>query len=85
MSTLLNSGHKSAGSSGVLDSIPYQAPEFRSTGLVSDKSDVFSFGVLLLELFTGRKPVDSSRPKGQQNLIYWVNKDYLPSSFQELG
>lgn len=37
-------------------------------GIVDEKTDVFAFGVLLLEIITGRKPVDSSR----QNLLLWV-------------
>lgn len=37
-------------------------------GIIDEKTDVFAFGVLLLEIITGRKPVDSSR----QNLVLWV-------------
>jgi serine/threonine protein kinase len=42
-------------------------------GKVSNKTDVYSFGVVLLELITGRTPIDTSRPKGQENLVTWVN------------
>ncbi|CAI5934306.1 unnamed protein product [Closterium sp. NIES-65] len=59
-------------SPSVLGSMGYQAPEFRVSGEQTARSDVFSFGVVLLELLTGRKPVDSSRPKGQQSLLTWV-------------
>ena len=48
------------------------APEYASTGKLTEKSDVFSFGVVLLELITGRKPVDSSRPLGDESLVEWV-------------
>lgn len=34
-------------------------------------SDVFSFGVFLLELLTGRRAVDRSRPSREQNLVAW--------------
>ena len=33
---------------------------------------MFSFGVVLLELLTGRKPVDSFQPPGQESLVDWV-------------
>lgn len=38
-------------------------------GIVDEKTDVFSYGVLLLELITGRRPVDSDK----QNLVLWVS------------
>ncbi|XP_072963020.1 receptor-like cytosolic serine/threonine-protein kinase RBK1 isoform X3 [Typha angustifolia] len=46
----------------------YLAPEYFMHGLVNEKTDVFAFGVLLLELVTGRKAVDSSR----QSLVIWA-------------
>lgn len=49
------------------------APEYATSGKLTDKSDVFSFGVVLLELITGRKPVDSSQPLGDESLVEWVS------------
>ncbi|KDO62429.1 hypothetical protein CISIN_1g008650mg [Citrus sinensis] len=46
----------------------YLAPEYFMHGIIDEKTDVFAFGVLLLEIITGRKPVDSSR----QNLVLWA-------------
>ncbi|KAK9697522.1 hypothetical protein RND81_08G043100 [Saponaria officinalis] len=40
--------------------VGYLAPEYFSHGIVDEKTDVFAFGVLLLELISGRKSVDSS-------------------------
>lgn len=48
------------------------APEYASSGKLTEKSDVFSFGVVLLELITGRKPVDTSQPVGDESLVEWV-------------
>ncbi|KAL0337286.1 UNVERIFIED_CONTAM: Receptor-like serine/threonine-protein kinase ALE2 [Sesamum calycinum] len=42
------------------------------TGHLLVKSDVYSYGVVLLELLTGRKPVDMSQPPGQENLVSWA-------------
>lgn len=41
------------------------------TGHLLVKSDVYSYGVVLLELLTGRKPVDMSQPPGEENLVNW--------------
>lgn len=48
------------------------APEYAMTGHLLVKSDVYSYGVVLLELLTGRKPVDMSQPPGQENLVAWA-------------
>lgn len=45
------------------------APEYFMHGIINEKTDVFAYGVLLLELVTGRKAVDSSR----QSLVIWVS------------
>ncbi|KAJ0743106.1 putative protein kinase RLK-Pelle-RLCK-VIII family [Helianthus annuus] len=59
-------------STRVLGTFGYHAPEYAMTGQVSQKSDVYSLGVVLLELLTGRKPVDHTLPKGEQSLVTWA-------------
>eukprot|EP00258_Populus_trichocarpa_P045757 XP_024461776.1 serine/threonine-protein kinase PCRK1 isoform X4 [Populus trichocarpa] len=56
----------------VVGTIGYAAPEYIRTGRLTSKSDVWSFGVFLYELITGRRPLDRNRPKNEQKLLEWV-------------
>ncbi|CAL0320298.1 unnamed protein product [Lupinus luteus] len=59
-------------STRVMGTFGYVAPEYAMTGHLLVKSDVYSYGVVVLELLTGRKPVDMSQPPGQENLVSWA-------------
>ncbi|KAK4488319.1 hypothetical protein RD792_004075 [Penstemon davidsonii] len=59
-------------STRVMGTFGYLSPEYASTGKLTEKSDVFSFGVVLLELITGRRPVDASQPLGDESLVEWA-------------
>ncbi|XP_031743885.1 receptor-like serine/threonine-protein kinase NCRK isoform X1 [Cucumis sativus] len=50
----------------------YFAPEYAIVGRASLKSDVFSFGVVLLELITGQHPIHKSAGKGEESLAIWA-------------
>lgn len=58
----------------------YMAPEYFMHGIVHEKTDVFAFGVLLLELLTGRRAVDSSR----QSLVMWAKPMLEKNDIKEL-
>ncbi|KAG8368535.1 hypothetical protein BUALT_Bualt15G0055700 [Buddleja alternifolia] len=47
----------------------YMAPECAITGKASKETDVFSFGVVALEICCGKRPIDPKAPKGEVNLV----------------
>ncbi|KAM0898634.1 hypothetical protein ACQ4PT_021801 [Festuca glaucescens] len=65
-----NASMEVRGTAGYLD------PEYYSTQVLSTKSDVFSFGVVLLEIVTGREPLDVQRPRSEWSLVEWA-KPYI--------
>ncbi|KAK1427425.1 hypothetical protein QVD17_16111 [Tagetes erecta] len=56
----------------VMGTFGYVAPEYASTGMLNERSDVYSFGILIMEIISGRNPVDYSRPQGEVNLVEWL-------------
>ncbi|XP_020262295.1 probable LRR receptor-like serine/threonine-protein kinase At4g31250 [Asparagus officinalis] len=54
--------------------IAYKSPEYKQHGRISNKSDVWSLGVLILEILTGKYPGNYSRQaRGGSDLANWVN------------
>lgn len=52
----------------------YAAPDYIETGHLTAKSDVWSFGIVLYEILTGRRSLERSRPKEDQKLIDFVRR-----------
>ncbi|PPS13365.1 hypothetical protein GOBAR_AA07213 [Gossypium barbadense] len=71
LAKLLGSGESHI-TTRVMGTFGYVAPEYANTGLLNEKSDIYSFGVLLLEAVTGRDPVDYGRPANEVNLVEWL-------------
>ncbi|KAG4952973.1 hypothetical protein AAZX31_14G024300 [Glycine max] len=65
-------GDKTHVSTRVMGTYGYCAPEYASTGQLTTKSDIYSFGVVFLEMITGRRAIDQSRPSEEQNLVTWA-------------
>lgn len=59
-------------STQVLGTHGYVAPEYALTGHLTTKSDVYGYGIVLLELLTGRVPIDMERPPGEGVLVSWA-------------
>ncbi|KAH7405031.1 hypothetical protein KP509_15G054200 [Ceratopteris richardii] len=65
-------GGRSHVSTRIVGTYGYAAPEYVMTGHLTARSDIYSFGVVLLELLTGKRSMDASRPSGQHNLVEWT-------------
>ncbi|XP_073270993.1 probable serine/threonine-protein kinase PBL5 [Primulina huaijiensis] len=66
------SGDKTHVTTRVMGTYGYCAPEYAMTGKLTFKSDIYSFGVVLLEIITGRRAIDNHRNRGEQNLVSWA-------------
>lgn len=59
-------------STRVMGTYGYAAPEYVMTGHLTARSDVYGFGVLLLEMLLGKRAMDKSRPSREHNLVEWA-------------
>ncbi|XP_058753363.1 probable serine/threonine-protein kinase PBL5 [Vicia villosa] len=58
----------------VLGTVGYLDPAYFTTGNCTVQNDIHSFGVVLLELVTGRKCIDERRPTEEQSLLIWAKR-----------
>ncbi|CAJ2673115.1 unnamed protein product [Trifolium pratense] len=70
---LTNTKAKARASEIAIRDSGYDSPDHGQPGISSTKSDIFAFGVLLLELLSGRKPFEIFMPKEEQYLANWAS------------
>ncbi|ONH96620.1 hypothetical protein PRUPE_7G141600 [Prunus persica] len=66
-----------------LATVGYMAPEYEMEGIVSTRGDVYSFGIVLMETFTKRKPTGEMFV-GEMNLKQWVSNSLLADAIVEV-
>ncbi|KAG9156383.1 hypothetical protein Leryth_009252 [Lithospermum erythrorhizon] len=68
----------------VVGTFGYLAPEYFMYGKVSDKIDVYAFGVVLLELLSGRNPIGSQSPKVHESLVIWAKPKLVDGDIESI-
>lgn len=59
-------------STRVAGTLGYTAPEYAVHGQLTEKADTYSYGVVVLEIISGRKSIDMKKPPAMQYLLEWV-------------
>ncbi|TYH98945.1 hypothetical protein ES332_A11G032600v1 [Gossypium tomentosum] len=72
-------GDRTHVSTAVVGTYGYAAPEYIHTGHLTIQSDIWTFGVVLYEIITGRRTVERNRLTSEQKLLEWV-KNFPPDS-----
>lgn len=69
----------------VRGTVGHIAPEYLSTGQSSEKTDVFGFGILLLELISGQRALEFGKAANQKGaMLDWVRKIHLEKKLDML-
>ncbi|KAJ7538535.1 hypothetical protein O6H91_11G053100 [Diphasiastrum complanatum] len=62
----------------------YVDPEYLQTLKITTKSDVYSYGVLLIEIFSGRRPFELKRPSNERVTIKWAAHKIIEGNATEI-
>ncbi|XP_047329791.1 PTI1-like tyrosine-protein kinase At3g15890 [Impatiens glandulifera] len=69
----------------VKGTIGYLAPEYAMWGKVSESCDVYSFGILVLEIISGRKPLEKLPGGMKRDIVQWVTPYVHEGSFDSMA
>ena len=69
----------------VKGTIGYMAPEYAMWGRVSESCDVYSFGILLLEIISGKKPVEKLPGGVKRDIVQWVTPYVQKGGFNHIA
>lgn len=69
----------------VKGTLGYLAPEYAMWGKVSESCDVYSFGILLLEILTGRKPIEKLPGGVKRTITEWAEPLIIQGKFKDLA
>ena len=57
-----------------IGTLGYMAPGLTKTGKATTSTDVYGYGILILEVAGGRRPIDSQKNPGELALVDWVRE-----------
>uniref|UniRef100_A0A0E0KC73 Protein kinase domain-containing protein n=1 Tax=Oryza punctata TaxID=4537 RepID=A0A0E0KC73_ORYPU len=72
-------------STRVMGTLGYCAPDYLESGKLTVQSDIYSFGVVMLEVITGQKVIDDSRAKPERNIVEWATPKINQKDFPKLA
>ena len=70
---------------GVKGTLGYLAPEYAMWGKVSESCDVYSFGILVLELISGKKPIERGVGNAKRTIVEWAGPLVLQGRYRDLA
>lgn len=56
----------------IVGTFGYLAPEYMMYGKFDEKTDVYSYGVVLLELISGKEAIQTNQASNHESLVLWV-------------